>query len=590
MHKQLTAVGPNASWVYLHPSVALSGSQGSNSDMKLLVSPEAVWYEIPVPNHKDAQKYFDKMTSAERSAVRTRAAALYEEQAHKYVQQKTMTPADRQWLATVLKEGTQSDKISAILLQAQECPFYGLEWIGKLLSMASGTSRSESFPAIEALKDVFILILPPKATERSLTAWKARPLTDNKDLTPTSFLLVAYFEDMLRQMYIDYIKVLEIMLHDQVQNGRERAMRIVFDLSMAYKSDFSEALLVLLVNKLGDPARKVASRVVYYLQSVVEKHEELTLMTCKAVQHVSTKPDLANDKPAFYGMTFFSQLRLNEASPAVTDILLTTYQHFLGLFLKQLENSAKEKKKKNKTKRRKLDADEDEIPRVMKVVLLGLTRAIPFVKSADDSSMNQYAVKLLSITARIRSYPTLLQASTLIYKLFTEQETMSDSSLQLISDLVSKNLLDYPRMSENSSSFPHLFKLLFRIVSSVAELNSSSVLPCLRAIVKSMLSVAVMINNPAFPAAALLLVNEALVLRPGLRLAISFPDDVSSDCGSWKELDVLAKHYHPTVARYSATLLQPKGEIDVGAEPEDPFVGMTNSAFLERFIKNEIKL
>lgn len=569
--------------------------------MKLLVEPEAVWYKIPLASHKDAQRRFDQMTDAERTAVRARAASLYEEQARKYRQQKNMTPADRQWLETVLREGTQGDKISAILLQAQECPFYGLEWIGRLLSMASSTSRHESFPAIDALKNLFVLILPPKITGRSLVAWKDRPLTDNKDLTPTPHLVIAYFEDMLRQMYIDYLKVLEIMLHDQIPNSRERALRAVFDLSMAYKSDFSETLLMLLVNKLGDPARKIASRVVYYLQGVVEKHEELTLMTVKAVQSVATRLHPANDKPAFYGMTFFSQLRLNEGSPEVTDVLLATYQHFLGLFIHQLEASARDKRAKHRkkrtipgAKRRKLGSEaeeEEEVPRVIKVVLLGLTRAIPFVKCADESYLNEYATRLLSITAKIKSFPTLLQASSLIYRIFTAREAAaSDASLQVLSELISRNLLDYPRMADNSSCHPQLFKLLFKIVSSLAELASASALPCLRAVLKSLLSVAVVINNPAFPAAALLLLNEALVMRPGLRLAITFPEDsnAAEPSSSFTELNILARHHHPTVARYASTLLLPKGEIDVSAEPEDPFAGMTHSVFLEKFIKNTL--
>lgn len=555
--------------------------------MKLLVNPEEVWYQIKLPDECEAVKYFAKMSAAEKAAVRSRAATLYAEQAKKYHLQKEMSPADRQWFEAVLKEGTMSDKISALLLQAQECPFYSLEWVTKLLEAASSTVRNESYPALEALKDIFNLILPPKACGRALTAWKARPMTDNKELTPSWFLMLAYFEDMLKQAYTDFLKVVEIMLHDQVQNGRERAMRILYELALSYKFDYTETILVLLVNKLGDPQRKVASRVVYYLQSIVEKYDELTLPVVKAIQNAATQPKAPNDKAAFYGLTFFSQVRLNDTSPEVTNVLLSTYQYFLELFLIQLDRQAREAKKKNKlkNKRRKLDETvEDEMPRTAKVILLGLTRAIPFARSTGQADLDQYAVKLLSIAGRIKCFSTLLKAAGLIYKISCEAENMNDSMLQLLSELVSQHLLSYSRMGEATSTHPQLFKLLYKIFNSLSESAHPKAVPCLRRMIKALMSVSVMMNSPAFPAAALLLVNEALSVRPGLRLAICFPEESEeASFGLLTELNIFSRHFHPTVARYASTLLEPKGEIDISKEPDDPFTCMANVSFLEKF-------
>jgi ribosome biogenesis protein MAK21 len=557
--------------------------------MKLLVDPEQVWWEIPTPDESSAKKYYSKMTDAAKSGVRSRASALYEEQAKKYQLQKEMSPADRHWLQTVLKEGTQSDKISTMLLQARESPFYSLDWITQLLAMASSTSRHESYPAMESLRDIFVLVLPPKSSGRSLKAWQGRCITDSKDLTPSSFLMVAYFEDMLRRAYVEYLKILEIMIHDQVQNGRERAMRVVFDLLLAYKCEFTETLLQLLVNKIGDPDRKVASRVIYYLQGIIEKYEELTLTSVKAVQNEATRPNAPNDKPAFYGLLFFSQVRLNESSPEVTEVLLQTYQHFLQIFLKQLEEAARNKKKGHKSKRRKLDSAEDEIPRTVRVVLLGLTRAIPFARSTGESGLGQYAAKLISIAGKLRSFPTLLQAAGLIFKIFTEDSLVDEASMQLLGELVSRYLLDYNRMADNTASHPSLFKLLYKIFAALGDSSNQKALGCLRSMVKSLLVVTTTMSSPSFAAAALLLINEAIAMKPGLRLAITFPEDQDSsvESGLFWELNILSKHYHPTVSRYATTLLQPNGEIDVGKEPEDPFASMTNSAFLESFISGK---
>ena len=567
--------------------------------MKLLVSPEEVWFQIALPGEsKDVLKRYKKMTDVEKGALRSKAASLYQEQSRKYRTSKSMTPADREWLETVLKEGTTSDKVSAMLLQVQECPFYGLDWIAKLLVMASSDSRHESFPAMEALRDVFCQILPPRALNRPLLAWSARVMTDDKELTPASALLLFYFEDVLKQSYMEYLKLLEILLHDNLSNCRERAMRSLYELCLADKLEHGEAALRLLVNKLGDPERKIASRVVYYLQCIVEKNEHLTLPIAKMVQNEAVRPNGANDKLAFYGLTFFSQVRLNEDSPEVTEVLLDTYQQHLQLFLKKLEETASAKRKQLKTrKRRRPDDDngqseEDEVPRTVKVVLTGLTRAIPFARSSGANSVGEYAKKLVAIAGKIRSYPTLLQAISLVFQIFALGEAATDESLQILSEICCKYLLDYSRLAETTASHPKLFKILYKIFCAMGECSLASASTHLGRIVAAMLDVSVMVSNAAFPAAALLLVNEAFSMKPGLRLAITFPEDETEGenkkIGCFWHLNALTKHYHPTVVRYAKTLLPTGDLIDIGNEPDDPFTAMSSSAFLDSLIDGSL--
>lgn len=572
---------------------SVPGQGTKKARMKLLVDPEKVWFQIKVPDMSRVRKRAAMMSEDELAALRSRASKLYEEQTKKYREQCEMTPADRTWLETVLSKGTQSDKISAMLIQVRECPFYGLDWIAQLLVLSSSPTRSESYRAVDALRDIFLLILPPKSLNRPLVPWKSRPLSDDKELTPSWVLVLAYFEDILRQSYQEYIKILEIMLHDQIQNGRERTMRIVFDLALAHKSEQTESLMALLVNKLGDPQRKVSSRVVYYLQCIVDKSEELTLPIVKLVQKEATNANNPNDKPAFYGLTFFSQLRLSEDSPEVTQVLLETYQHFLHSFIRLLESNARAKKKIQKTKRRKTKSvEEEEIPREIKVVLTGLMRAVPFAESGKGKGIIEYASKLLSIAQSIRSFPTLLQATILIFKIFSQTGLVEQSQLELLSSLVSNTLLDYSRLCDCTSSHPPLFKLLYKIFTAVAESNHSMSISFLRKMLKSLLAVATIVPNPAFPAAALLLVNEAISMKPGLRLSLNFPDDGETRKQGdllW-EINLLRDHYHPTVSRYAKRLLVPNGYIDLKNEPEDPFASMASSFFLEGFIKGTLSV
>lgn len=565
--------------------------------MKLLVSPEEVWFQISLPEEtKDVLKKSKNMTEETKAALRNKAASLYLEQSRKYRTSKTMSPADREWFDTVLKEGTTSDKVSAMLLQVQECPFFGLEWIAKLLVMASSESRHEAFPAMEALRDIFCKILPPRSLKRSLVPWASRIMTDDKELTPSWALLIYYFEDVLKKSFVEFIKLVEILIHDNLSSCRERAMRALYEICLSDKEEQGDVCLRLLINKLGDPERKIASRVVYYLQCIVEKSEDLTLPITKMVQHEALRPNGPNDKPAFYGLTFFSQVRLNEDSPEVTEVLLDTYQHHLQLFLKRLEESASEKRRKIKqksAKRRKTDQsdemEEDDVPRTVKVVLTGLTRAIPFARTSGANSIGEYSKKLVAIAGKIRSYPTLLQAVSLVFQIFALGEAASKESLQILSDITCNYLLDYSRFAQNTASHPKLLKILYKIFCAVGESSVSSSATFLGRMVKSLLDSSVLIANPAFPAAALLLINEALSMKPGLRLSITFPDDEGEDSvGCFWQLNALAKHYHPTVSRYANHLLSQNDLIDIGNEPDDPFLAISTSNFLDSLIDGSI--
>lgn len=604
--------------------------------MKLLVEPGEVWYEAKEAKEAAKANAISSGISAEaRKRLREKATSLYDEQVRKYRDRQDITPADRQWAATVLKEGTRVDRINAMSLQAQESPFHGLEWIRKLLEMAVSESRHESYPAMDALKSLFLLILPPQALRPRLLSWAERgDLSEQRETTSARALLLAYFEDSLRQAFLDFLKILEIMLHDQVAAGRERGLRILYELVLAYPAGWTESILLrLLVNKLGDPERKIASRVVYYLQMVVERHEPLTLPTVKLVQEGVMKYVPAShqsDKIAYYGLTFFSQLRLSDGASEVTEVLLTTYQHFLQAFISSLENgrSASTDKRRGSKKparhgrKRARTSDnkdelggqeglsQDETPRIVKVVLLGLTRAIPFAR-ADGLAV--YGEKLFEIAGRIRSFPTLLQASSLIFRiLYGSAESAvngpsSDSSFDLLATLVSQYLLDCTRMAQATSSHPQLFKLLYKIVSLLGSSPQAQALRCLRAIMKAILTASMAVPSPAFAAATLLLLNEALAMKPALRLAISFPEEQQwegeedeerkhkkaanvpgDDHSLYWELLVLARYAHPTIRKYALALLQPNGEIDISNEPDDPFQSLSVLAFLESFIKGTV--
>lgn len=676
--------------------------------MKLLIPHDKSWFKQERPSSslknndndgKSIKLSLDIEEEKECKASYEKVAKLYEEQVQKFRKERDMSSADRQWLETVLKEGTLADKVSTMLLQIQEAPFYSLDWITSLLEMASSHNRTESFGAMEALRDSFIKCIPEglmgseeiktssDISQNSdfsssiskylpLLSWRERwmqgMISSDRDHCSMSQLLICYFEDLLLRNFNTFIRLLEISMNDQVQVGRERSMRLMNDLLVEGRSSGLKqtiSMLTTLINKMGDPKRKVSSRVHYYLQGIVEKHESLTLPAVRAVQNscllISNKvnmrtkaaaallaknksrkkcPVLApvSDKSAFYGLTFFSQIKLNGDSPEVTAILLQTYQHFLEGFIVSL---GKAKKLSNKGKKSGgwkdasssttnttnplssaidvLDkesasstdvgsgessnsSEEGGVSRLVKVVLLGLTRALPF---ANTKGMNDYASKLLNISSRIDSYSTLLQASTLILRIFSqasmngkkEQDSLADNnnSISLFSNLVLGMLLDERKVILASSSHSGLFKFLENLLNYlVSNGDEKEGLSLIRSITKKTLSISTIINNSAFAASALLLASEALLQKPSLRLNITFPEEEEEnikDCAFW-ELVILARHHNSTVSKYAKILLQHStkttngnmtGLIDLREVPADIFTSLAPNTLLENFIKQE---
>ena len=71
--------------------------------------------------------------------------------------------ASRDFLSTVLKKGTVTDKVSALTLLIQESPVHNLEYLRQhLLHMAKKKSRREAILAIDCIKDLLLNNLLPE--------------------------------------------------------------------------------------------------------------------------------------------------------------------------------------------------------------------------------------------------------------------------------------------------------------------------------------------------------------------------------------------------------------------------------------------
>lgn len=121
--------------------------------------------------------------------------------------EKVVSSADKEFVSTILKSGTVSDKVSALTILIQESPLFHFKQLNESLfqGMAMKKSRREALMAIDSIKDLLIGNLLP---DRKLKYFADQPFMNGK-CTPTH-LILWYFEDVLKKFYYRFIQLLEV--------------------------------------------------------------------------------------------------------------------------------------------------------------------------------------------------------------------------------------------------------------------------------------------------------------------------------------------------------------------------------------------
>jgi ribosome biogenesis protein MAK21 len=122
-------------------------------------------------------------------------------------------------------------------------------------------------------------------------------------------LLYWAMEDGVKRRYAAFVMALEEISKDNLDYLREKAIKCAYAL-LAAKPELESKLLMLIVNKLGDPSRKVASRASYVLQLLLTEHPAMKLIVTKEVERFLYRPNLS-DRARYVGVLFLSQILLD---------------------------------------------------------------------------------------------------------------------------------------------------------------------------------------------------------------------------------------------------------------------------------------
>lgn len=331
---------------------------------------------------------------------------------------------DEKWVENTMKRGTLKDRIAAMsVVASMDCihKLYSLDMLLDLAGCGVSNNGHNNAPnsrigqmASEALADLFINTLLPN--DRKLISLEQRPLYqyEKKTLSPRILLLWRY-EEMIKIRYASYLqRYIGRTLAGEDELSKKNAL-VTASTLLTEIPEGEDVLLTLIVNKIGDPAKKIASAAGHQLRGVLEEHPVMVNVVAREVQQLAHRPHLS-PKALYNCVIFLNQLQLSRdddkddvssqtrkdssssskstTSTSLPASLINTYFHLFEMTV-QRDNNDKSKKK---GKHNKATSDSSGMKsRLLSALLTGVNRAHPYLPS-KDAAMDQHIDALYRIS------------------------------------------------------------------------------------------------------------------------------------------------------------------------------------------------
>lgn len=501
---------------------------------RLKCTPQSDWYDYQyhqvVADHDNKSQ--PSVQSMENLHAHARKLLQAENDNFKSTQNSSSSQA---FYNTVIASGTLSDKISALTLAVQESPLHNMRALENLINLAGKRSRSQAVDVLRALKDLLAQgsLLP---SNRKLYTFNTQPglatvLGGTKtwhegdrlphDL-PESVLIAWAFEDWLKGQYFEILKILETWCNDEIEFAKTRATSYVYEL-LKEKPEQEANLLRLLINKLGDPVKKISSQASYLIMQLLTSHPAMKEVVVSAIDTDLVFKPGQTLHARYYAVVTLNQTALSTKEEHVAAKLLNIY---FGLF-KFLLKPGEEKKaappvarSRHQRQRKQAAAlpsteQEDELKeKLVSAILTGVNRAYPYC-GTDHQSFDEHLDTLFQIT-HSANFNTSIQAMLLIQQLISNTSTSSDRFYRTLYE----SLLD-PRLVASSKQQLYL-NLLHR--SLKADVSQKRV----KAFVKRILQI-LSLQEPSFVCAAFFLLKDLEKTFPSLTSMIDQAEDHEDD-------------------------------------------------------------
>lgn len=217
--------------------------------------------------------------------------------------------------------------------------------------------------------------------------------------------LIAWaYEDWLKSVYFQVIKIIETWCNDEVVFAQGKAVDYVYQL-LREKPEQEANLLRLLVNKLGDSDKKVASKTSYSLLQLQVPHPLMRSTIISAIEADLLFRPGQSLHAKYYAVITLNQTSLSAKQDGVTKQLLAIYfDLFTQLLAKPSPSSANtivlnkkgdvqggggaagKKSRKKKVERESTTTSDDQLrEKILSAILTGVNRAIPYTNTNNEA-------------------------------------------------------------------------------------------------------------------------------------------------------------------------------------------------------------
>ncbi|KAL2652822.1 hypothetical protein R1flu_020950 [Riccia fluitans] len=438
---------------------------------------------------------------------------------------------DAEWLLKARRSGTSADKVAAMTVLLQENPKANVRALDSLLGMVtSKAGKRHAATGIDALRELFLYNLLPNRKLKHFSQQPLSTLPEGKDRA--SMLLDWIWEDCLKHRYERFVVALDEASRDSLPFMKEKALKSVYEL-LKSKPEQERRLLSTIVNKLGDPERKVASNASYLLSCLLTTHPNMKKVVVDEVDAFVFRPHVGL-RARYYAAIFLNQIILSVKGdgPKLAKQLIDLYFALFKAVTTAEDdvkdgdrngNAKKEKKGKRKDKWRQLDKGKSlatdfttEVDsRLLIALLTGVNRAFPYISAEDLDTVTQENSVLFRLV-HSSNFNVAVQALMLLHQLMVKNQAVSDRFYRALYSVLLSDAL------AKSTKAEMFLGLIFKALKSDVDPRRMS------AFAKRLTQVA-MQQSPEFACASLFLISETLKLKPNLWNSILNPEDHDDD-------------------------------------------------------------
>ncbi|GAA5980815.1 hypothetical protein JCM10908_003877 [Rhodotorula pacifica] len=303
-----------------------------------------------------------------------------------------LSKSDQVFIQQILASGTSSDRISALVLLVSSSPLHTTSFLDQLAGLCRKKSRDESLRAMRSLVTWWCSegggaptrklryfadqpLLPTVAAAYEALDKKGKhaiEVYEGMSKADVERCLVLFtFEDWLKRWFFQILQSLEQMSVDPLPHPRTQAVMHLSSM-LRDKPEQESNILRLLVNKLGDTNRAIASKTSHHLLQVLQSHPGMTPILVREVAALVLRPrasviasapaastshvrfgddesagkgkssaasaapvkDHARDNARYYGVTTLNQVMLTkeqgEVAAKMVDVYFEVFSDVLG--------------------------------------------------------------------------------------------------------------------------------------------------------------------------------------------------------------------------------------------------------------------